>query len=598
MRKPNKPTKSNRPNKPMKIPNIDPTTVATIWHSMQTICKEMRHMVKRTAQNYLIGQLQDMSVGIWGADGTTIAVPVGLPVQFLGTTFAVKDLVKLFPDDINPGDVFLTNDPYHGGHNCHLPDWGYIRPIFYKGELLFFTLCRGHQMDTGGSFPGGYFPNGYDIHAEGLIIPPIKVIDRGRERKDLVNLILNNVRFSDGVRVDLHAMIGATTMCERRVLALLDMYGKHTVLASVQEMIRRTEIAVRKEIRKIPDGVYTGASATDDDGTVLDEPVWVRARITVKGDEMTIDLSESDAQRKGFINSVYAATYGNAIAAAILYFDPAIADYHNQGTMEPIKVIATPGSVVNCQYPATVGASPVNVGIQVMEAVLEALSKALPQHAVAAWGKHRGDYVFAVDPRTGEPYVRTSFDYDGSGGAVWGYDGYQAVSTLTALGAAHRDNVEEMEVRVPWRALKWEMVPDFAGAGRWRGGPGVHWEAVNEGSDGQMATGSSDGDVVQGFGALGGEPTPVSRTYLRRNGEDIRVKPHRLVPVKIGDVLVKHSSGGGGVGNPAERDPELVREDVDNELVSPKTAKEIYRVVLEPGTLKVDYQATKALRAG
>jgi N-methylhydantoinase B len=597
MKKPNKSTKSSRPSKPTKIPNIDPTTVATIWHSMQTICKEMRHMVKRTAQNYLIGQLQDMSVGIWGADGTTIAVPVGLPVQFLGTTFAVQDLVKMFGGNINPGDVFLTNDPYHGGHNCHLPDWGYIRPIFYKGELLFFTLCRGHQMDTGGSFPGGYFPNGYDIHAEGLIIPPIKVIERGKERKDLVNLILNNVRFSDGVRVDLHAMIGATTMCERRVLALLDMYGKQTVFGSVREMIKRTEIAVRDEIRKIPDGVYTGAAATDDDGTVLDEPVWVRARITVKGDEMTIDLSESDAQRKGFINSVYAATYGNAIAAAILYFDPAIADYHNQGTMEPIKVVAPLGSVVNCKYPATVGASPVNVGIQVMEAVLEALAKALPGRAVAAWGKHRGDYVFAMDPRTGEPYVRTSFDYDGSGGAVAGYDGYQAVSTLTALGAAHRDNVEEMEVRVPWRALRWEFVPDFSGAGKWRGGPGLHWEAFNEGSDGQMATGSSDGDVVQGFGALGGEPTPVSRTYLRRNGEDIRVKPHRLVPVKTGDVLVKHSSGGGGVGNPAERDPELVREDVENEFVSLENAKEIYRVVIEPDTLKVDHQATKALRA-
>ena len=249
--------------------NIDPTTVATVWHSMQTICKEMRHIVKQTAQNYLIGQLQDLSVGIWGVDGSTIAVPAGLPVQFLGTTFAVKDLVRNFAGDINPGDVFLTNDPYHGGHNCHLPDWGYIRPIFYKGELLFFTLCRGHQMDTGGAFPGGYFPNGYDIHAEGLCIPPIKVWERGQERKDIVNLILNNVRFSDGVRIDLHAMIGATAMCEKRIVALLDMYGKDTVLACVQEMMRRTELAVREEIRKIPDGVYAGEAATDDDGTVL-----------------------------------------------------------------------------------------------------------------------------------------------------------------------------------------------------------------------------------------------------------------------------------------------------------------------------------------
>jgi N-methylhydantoinase B len=125
----------------------------------------------------------------------------------------------------------------------------------------------------------------------------------------------------------------------------------------------------------------------------------------------------------------------------------------------------------------------------------------------------------------------------------------------------------------------------------------VHWEAVNEGTDGQMATGSSDGDVVQGFGAVGGEPAPVSRTYLRRDGEDIRVKPHRLVPVKTGDVLVKHSSGGGGVGNPAERDPDMVREDVENELVSITTAKETYRVVIDPDTLQVDERATKALRA-
>jgi N-methylhydantoinase B len=575
---------------------IDATTVATVWHSMQTICKEMRHLVDRTAQNYLIGQLHDLSVGIWAADGSTIAIPVGLPVQFLGTQFAVRDLVKAFAGQIRPGDVFLTNDPYHGGHNCHLPDWGFFRPIFYKDELLFFTLCRGHQQDTGGSFPGGYFPNAYDIHAEGICIPPIKVFDQGRERTDVIELILNNVRFPDGVRIDLKAMIGATLMCEKRLGALLDAYGRDTVLACVAEMQARTEQAVRGEIAKIPDGVYTGEAATDDDGTVLDEPVWVRVTVTVKGDTMTLDFTGSDAQRKGFINSVYAATYGNAIAAAILFFDPALADYHNQGTMAPIEVVAPVGSVVNCRYPATVGASPVNVGIQVMEAVAEALSKALPHRAIASWGKHRGDYVFAVDPRSGERYVRTTFDYDGSGGAVWGYDGYQGVSTMTALGAANRGNVEEMEIRLPWRLLKYEMVADFAGAGQWRGGPGVHWEAINEGSAGQMATGSSDGDEVKGFGALGGEPSPNSRTYLRRHGENILVKPHRMVNIQEGDVLVKHSSGGGGVGKPSERDPQLVREDVENGLVSLGTARDVYKVVLDPTTLAIDEEATRRLR--
>ena len=577
--------------------SVDATTVATVWHGLQTICWEMRDIVDRTAQNFLIAQLHDVSVGIWSADGTTIAVPVGLPVQFLGTQYAVKDLIKKFKGNINPGDLFLTNDPYHGGHNCHLPDWGFFRPIFYEDELLFFTLCRAHQQDTGGSFPGGYFANGYDIHAEGICIPPIKVYDRGVERTDVLELIWNNVRWPEGTRIDNYAMIGATSMAERRITGLLDRYGKDTVLACVDEMLERTEKAVREEFRSIPDGVYQGASATDDDGTVLDEPVWVRVTITVKGDELTLDFSESDAQRKGFINSIYAATYGNAIAAVILCIDPALADYHNQGSMKPIEVIAPEGSVVNCQYPATVGASPVNVGIQIMEAVLEAMSKARPERSVAAWGKHRGDYVFAVDPRTGEPYVRTSFDYDGSAGAVWGYDGYQGVSTLTAMGAANRGDVEEMEARLPWRVLKYEFLPDFTGNGRWRGGPGIHWEAVNEGSDGQIATGSSDGDEVMGFGAAGGEPSPQSRTYIIRDGEEIRLKPHRRVPILNGDIVRKISAGGGGVGDPMERDPELVREDVANGLVSVELAKKTYQLIIDPKNFEIDRKATDKLRA-
>ncbi len=575
----------------------DSVTVATIWHYLQTTAREMRHIIDRTAQNYLIGQLHDVSVGIWAAKGETVAVPVGLPVQFLGSGFAVQSMIEKFGDDLSPGDVILTNDPYHGGHNCHLPDWGFFRPIFYDGELVFWTLARGHQQDTGGAFPGGYFPNGFDIHSEGMCIPPIKVIEGGVERTDVLELIWNNVRWPRGVQLDNYSMIAATKRSEERIVALLDKYGRDTVVACVGEMMKRTEAAVREEIRKMPDGTYSGEAATDDDGTVLDEPVWVRVDITIAGGDMTLDFSRSDGQRRGFINSVYAATYGNAIAAAIMTFDPALADFHNEGTMRAIEVVAPTGLVVNCEYPATVGASPVNVGIQVMESVLEAMSKAVPERSAAAWGKHRGDYVFAVDPRTGERYVRTSFDYDGSAGAVWGYDGYVAVSCLTTMGSVNRGTVEEEETRIPWLIRKWELVPDLTGAGRWRGGPGIYWEAVNEGSDGQMATGSTDGDVVQGFGAHGGKPSPVSRTFIRRGDEDIRVMPHRLVEIKHGDVMRKISSGGGGVGSPFERDPELVREDVRNELVSVAAARDDYGVVIDPETFEIDREATGAARA-
>jgi N-methylhydantoinase B len=520
---------------------------------------------------------------------------VGIPVQFLGSKFPVQDLVEKFGDDMKPGDVFLTNDPYHGGHNCHLPDWGFFRPIFYEGELLFFTLARAHQQDTGGSFPGGYFPNGFDIHAEGICIPPIKIIEAGKERTDVMELIWNNVRWPEGVRIDNYAMIASTKICEQRLVALLDNYGKETVLGCVDQMIDRAERAVREEIRKIPDGVYEGKAGTDDDGTELDVPVWVHAKVTIDGDSMTIDFSGSDAQRKGFINCVYAATYAIATGAAILTFDPALAEYHNEGTLRAIEVIAPKGLVVHCEYPATVGASPVNVGYQIREAVLEALSKARPERAVAAMGRHRGDYVFSVDPRSGERYVRTSFDYDGSAGAVWGYDGFQGLLGAT-LGAVTRGEMEEMEIRIPWRMLKFNMVPDFSGVGRWRGGPGVHWEAVNEGADGGIATGSSDGDEILGFGAVGGGSMPPCRTWLRRDGEMIRIKPHRMVDIKTGDVLVKHSAGGGGVGNPIERNPEAVCEDVRNGFVSIEAARETYGVVVNSETFAVDQAETTRLR--
>lgn len=576
---------------------IDPITLSTVWHSFQTTCREMRHLMERTAQSFLMAQLKDVSVGIWMADGRTVAMPEGLLNQFLGTGLAIESIHQIFGDDLHEGDVILTNDPFHGGHNVHLPDWGFFRPIFWEGELVFITLVRGHQQDTGGSFPGGYFPNAYDIIAEGLNIPPLKVYERGEPRQDLLELIWNNVRFRDAVEKDNYAMIAATKLAETRTHGLLERYGRDTVLGCIDEMIDRTERAVRSEIREIPDGTYTGESATDDDGTVLDEPVWVRVDATIEGDGLTIDFSRSDDQRKGYINSPYAATYGTAVGAAILLFDPALADFHNEGSLRPMTVIAPPGNVCHATYPSTVGASPVNVGTQIMEAVTEALGNAKPDRAMAAWAKHRGDYTFAADPRKGKPYVRTTFDYDGSAGAVWGHDGPTGPTAFGTLASVIRGNVEEAEIRFPWRMDKLEVVPDFMGAGRWRGGGGVDWRATNLGTDGRMATGSSDGDEMLGKGVLGGYPTPPCRTYLQRDGELIRVKPHRMQEVKRGDVLIKLSSGGAGVGDPRERPIDAVVRDVRDEMVSVEAAKRIYGVVLDPETFDVDVKATEKLRS-
>ena len=350
----------------------------------------------------------------------------------------------------------------------------------------------------------------------------------------MMELILNNVRFREEMEVDIQAMIATTAFAERRTHEAIERYGLATVVGCVDEMIDRTERAVRAEIVAMPDGTYTGESATDDDGTVLDEPVWVRVAITVEGDEMTLDFSDSDAQRPGFVNRVWAATYGTAVGSAILQMDPALADFHNEGSLRPITVVAPKGSVLNCEYPATVGGSPVAMGEQITESVTEALSKARPERALAPWGKHRGDYTSGTDTRNGRPYVRTSFDYDGSAGAVAGFDGATGPASFGCLGSVMRGNVEEAEVRFPWQVTKLEVLPDFMGAGRWRGGGGVDWRARNDGGPARMATGSSDGDEMVPAGVLGGRDCPPSRTFVQRGDELIRVKPHRMQALEHG----------------------------------------------------------------
>jgi len=405
------------------------------------------------------------------------------------------------------------------------------------------------------------------------------------------------VRWPETVRMDNYAMVATTRFAEKRVHDVLKRYGKDTVMECIREMLGRTERAVRAEIAAIPDGTYYGEAATDDDGTVLDEPVWVRVEITVKGDNITLDFSGSDAQRKGFVNCPFAASYALAVGAMMLLFDPALADYHNEGSLRPITVITPPGSVVHPLYPATVGAAPVNVGNQIATAILAALSRARPNRAMAAWGKRRGDYLSAVDPRNGQPYVRTTFDYDGSAGAVTGHDGPTGPMSIGSIGTVMRSNAEEMEIRFPWRLLKWEVATDLMGAGRWRGGGGVEWRSMNEGSEGRMATGSSDGDVTRADGVQGGQSPHLSRTFLLRDGATIRVKPHRMVDIKKGDVVVKISSGGGGVGLPTDRPAELVALDVKNEMVSVEGARKIYGVAVDPVSFAVDEAETKYLRS-
>ncbi len=578
-----------------EIKQVDPVTIATAWHYIQRVCREMRETVERTATNVLVVTLHDMAYGIWDAEGRAIAIPEGFPPRLISSTYAIKRVKEKFAGNMHPGDVFLTNYPPDGA--IHLPDWVFVRPIFYQDKLVFFTCMGTHVADSGGAQPGSHFL-AHDSIAEALNIPLIKIVDKGQWRDDVVELILANNRLPDMMRREMASLMGSTGIAEQRMIELLDKYGKETVLASVEEMIQRTEKAVRAEIARWPEGTYSSESQTDDDGLTVGVPVTVRCTLTIKDGELTFDFSESDPQVKGMINSYYHQNLSNTLCTTFLFLGKELSAYHNEGSMRPIHVVTRKGTIVDCHPGALVAGAPAVTGSMVIEAVLNVLSKALPDRSIAAYSRLIGPILVGNDPREGGLYIYTSFCASAGAGAVSGYDGYQCACDMGTLGVVGKSDAEDEMVRFPWDIIRYEYRTDAHGAGKWRGAPGVVWEAVNDsGNEATSIGGPWNGFFTQGSGQQGGESTPINAAYVLSEGKRIDIiHPHNQIKLKPGDRMVTLSGGGAGVGRPEERDPEAVRMDVKNELVSIEMARDKYKVVINPETLEIDGEATRKLR--
>lgn len=578
-----------------EVKQLDPVTLATIWHFLQRVCREMREAAERTANNVGMVTLHDMAYGIFDADARPISIPEGFPTRLISCAFTIKRLKEKFAGRMHPGDVFLSNHPLDGAN--HLPDWVFCRPIFYKGELVFFTCLGSHVVDTGGAQAGSHFL-AFDYIAEGLNIPLIKVVEKGELREDVMELIMANNRLPDMMRIDIASLMGSIALGERRLLELLDKYDKETVLTCIEEMLNRTEKAVRAEIARWPEGSWYAEAKTDDDGATMGVPVTVRCRLTIKSGELTLDFSESDAQVKGMVNSYYPTTLSVSVCSAFLFLGTELAAYHNEGSLRPLHIITKKGTVVDCNFGALIACSPAVMGGLVMETVVSLLSQALPNKAIASYSRLITPIIFGYDPRANGLYVYASFSSCGGAGAVTGYDGYQCACAGGTLGVVCKSDAEEEMVRFPWDTLKYEFQTDLHGAGKWRGAPGIIWEVVNEDGKCLLNGGSWDGFHTQAPGQQGGEPTPLNRTYILRGNKEIPITtPHIQVEMEPGDHLVTIASGGAGVGRPEERDPEAVRKDVRNELVSIQFARDVYKVVIDPNTLQIDYESTKALRS-
>ena len=534
---------------------INPITLSILEHRLGSIAEEMMEVMLRTAMSQILNSSRDFSTAILDADCQLVAQGEGLPVHISALPIAGAAVRDFFGDDIHDGDMFVVNDPYFGG--SHLPDITIIKPIFHQGGLLYYSVNRAHHSDIGGGTHGGYNPDAREIYQEGLRIPPLRIHDRGVPRRDLLHMMSANVRLPVNFLGDLNAQIGSVEIAARRLNELLESYGHQTFTRYVAEIMNATERQVRGIIAGWPDGVYEGESFIDDDGFDA-KMIPIRVKITVQGDGMVMDFSESSPQVTGFINSVYANTRSIA-HAAIMYMLPGdIAK--NEGSNRPVRIIAPKGTIVNANPPAPVCLSTNHCAEEIIEAIFRAMSGPIPYAVNAAFSRRLRYAITGIDSRTNDRFIWHFFMARGGAGACQGFDGWSNIGENQAAGGIRAPSVEITEERFPLFVKRHEMRPGSGGDGQWRGGLGAVCEIVYEGSGPAMLNTAGDGIHNPPFGLLGGSAAlPHRYSIVSSEGERVLKSKETNIVVHPGDRIICLSSGGGGFGDPAKR-PQASRD--------------------------------------
>lgn len=587
---------------------IDPLTLSLIEGRLNSLNEELGDRLFRQCFAFPTAHIRDLGTALFDNKERTITIGNWMPVHTAGSDVCLKGMLDwIGRDNIHPDDFIIANDPFIVRFG-HAPDWSFIRPIFYEGELLFYHFMRTHQYDSGGAYQGCYYPRTYDCHGEGLMIPPVKIIEGGKVDEKVFSVILRNVRGSPMVRADNMLAYASMRKAEERVLELLRSYGKDTVQAACDELLRRTEEAVRKVISTWPAGTYKAERAADWDGTT-DRPVWLRLALTIKPDEgqLIFDFTESDPQ-VDFINCPKGQTWAAVVTGVAWSLPPGTA--RNQGLLDCITIITKEGTVLGPTYPVTTGAQAPTLGTQVTECVQVALGQVVPKDTSALWSRHLNPILTGrrwdrIDPRTKSPqlYWEAPFHGDGSSGAIYGYDGFDGLGPCHTGGAVLRAPIEVEEWDAPYRWLHHEFLMDSAGDGQWRGGLGTDLELVNtydrkvwQPHDCVVMTGNSDGEKFGNLGLMGGTEGKKNKLGIVRGGKKVQLRCIDVQYVQPGDVIWTKSGGGGGVGDPLDREVERVQWDALNEYISIEVARNVYGVVIEPETFEMDYEATTQLR--
>ncbi|MFC4342739.1 hydantoinase B/oxoprolinase family protein [Cupriavidus numazuensis] len=528
---------------------IDPVTLTVIEKGLGQVCNEMDMVHEKTSFSPVISEAYDRSNGIYGLeDGRLIAQgALGLPI-FVGVMQETTRCVIEECPNLGPGDIIIVNDPYRGG--THLMDVKMVQPFFYKGKRWCYLSNAGHWPDTGGMVPGGFSSTATEIHQEGLRIPPVKIVDAGTMNEDMVKLILANIRIPDERIGDIKAQIAALNKGAERLTALLDRYGAEEVSAAIEELQNRAERMMRAKIRSIPDGIYKGLAYMDSDG-VVNEPLEIHVDMTVRGDQVYVSLARSSKPCAGPMNSVWASTV-SAVYLAFKHVFPEVPI--NAGCFRPITVEQPKGTFLFAEYPRPVAGCAAEVSQRVMESMFTALAHAVPQRLFGAPAGTSGNLnISGVDPETGHPYVMYYFSGGGYGG--W-WDGDGISNGCSTIGISKSQPVEILEQRYPVRFEHYNLREGSGGAGKHRGGFGVNYRI-------RLLRGTAKVSFLMDHGKfgppgiLGGEPGATNQIVISQSGRESTPEHASKaddIALVAGDWIEVRTPGGGGYGDPSERE--------------------------------------------
>ncbi len=573
-------------------PGLDPIVLELIQERLVSIVREMRTIVIRTAYSGMIHEGHDFSCAVLTPDGELVsASAIDQPTHLSALPWSARAVLKKYGGDVAPGDLFLHNDPYTGG--THLNDVALIHPLFVEGELLALLAVMAHWQDVGGMVPGSISGTATEIFQEGVRIPALRIARGGEMLREVLELLFANVRAPADRRGDLQAMVGACRIAEGKLGALVGRWGEGTLRSAMVALLDRAEARMRDAIRRLPEGEYAYESYLDHSGN-SPEPLLVKVCLTVRGDRIHADFSGCPPQVAGPIN-VGPAHAGTAVYTMTKAFlDPS--GPINGGALRPISVSAPEGTVVNARPPAACGAIG-EVRRALESLVMGALSQAIPERMIGDLkGAANITNIGGPHPGRGDAFVFTEFPAGGTG-AFAPSDGNNTMRNFAEGALSSIQPAEAVEHVYPLRVERLVLREGSGGDGHYRGGLGLRREIRLLAPHASLSV-LSDKNVIPPYGVRGGHSGAPNRFTVIRSGAEIQTSafPGKVTGFRLreGDLLVMETAGGGGYGDPLERDPQRVLTDVRFGFVSAEKARTVYGVVLsEDG---VDERATAALR--